>query len=185
MGLQLIAPAGERPVSVEQAKLWCRIDGDDEDELLADLVLAATNFVEEWLGRSLLTQSWALTLDAFGDQILLPRGPVQEITEVGYSDAAGADQVLSDNTYTLDAASDPQWLVRNSAAGWPATQAAINAVRIRYSAGFGNNAAAVPGAIRVAIKQLVAIWYDDRGAARDEMPAGVAGLLWSHKAHAV
>ena len=60
----LIAGPGEEPVTLAEAKAWCRIDGADDDALLAALIAAARLQVESLTGRALMTQS--LAADARG-----------------------------------------------------------------------------------------------------------------------
>jgi uncharacterized phiE125 gp8 family phage protein len=58
----LIAGPGEEPVSLAEAKAFCRIDGTDEDALVSALITAARLHVESITGRALLTQTWRLIL---------------------------------------------------------------------------------------------------------------------------
>lgn len=157
MGLTLITPPTEYPVTRTEAKTHCRIDGSDEDALVDGLIAAASEYVEQYTGRSLLGQTWKLTLDEFSDSILLPRGPVQSAT-VKYYDASGVEQTASTDLYTLDAASDPAWIVRNDSETWPGTLDAVNVVSVTFIAGYET----VPVPIKQAILLLVAQWYDDR-----------------------
>ena len=53
----LIAPPGEEPVTLAEAKAWCRIDAADEDALLSALIAAARLQVESLTGRALVTQT--------------------------------------------------------------------------------------------------------------------------------
>jgi uncharacterized phiE125 gp8 family phage protein len=48
MGLvQTVAPTLE-PVSIAQAKLWCRIDESDDDQVVEDLIKRARAYIETW-----------------------------------------------------------------------------------------------------------------------------------------
>ena len=48
------------PVGLSEIKAHLRLDHAHEDEYLRFLVRASVGFVEEYLGRSLLTQTWRL-----------------------------------------------------------------------------------------------------------------------------
>jgi len=56
------APTVE-PVSQDEAKAWAKIDTTSDDMIVAALITAARMAAEEYLRRSLITQTWKLTLD--------------------------------------------------------------------------------------------------------------------------
>ena len=122
MGLTLVTPPAEWPVSLDEAKAQCRIINADSDARLTGFIKAATAHVETTLGISLSERTYRLTLDAFTDAIELPRGPVTEVTALQYVDADGVTQTVQTSDYSTDLISTPrQWLVRNSGASWPTT----------------------------------------------------------------
>lgn len=65
--LTLTSPPAVEPVSLDEAKLQCRIDSDlyDDDDLVSALITAARQYVEEVCGRALITQTWRLALPGF------------------------------------------------------------------------------------------------------------------------
>lgn len=65
MALKVIAARVNPVVSLADAKLYLRVDHSDEDTLIAALVEAATGMVESMTRRSLIYQTYRLTLDAF------------------------------------------------------------------------------------------------------------------------
>lgn len=184
MGLTLVTAAASYPVTLAEAKAQCRVTSSDEDTKLNDFIAAATDYVEQYLGRSIISQTWRLTLDKFSDTILLPRGPVQSVSSIKYDDANGAEQTLAGAVYTLDSASDPQWVVRNSDSSWPTINDAVNSVRIEYVAGY----AAVPASIKHAILLIIGQWYDNREAVAPSSMAtpehAVRALLSNYRAFA-
>jgi uncharacterized phiE125 gp8 family phage protein len=58
----LTAPAAG-PLELVDVKSWVKQDGSDDDALFEILISAAREFMEKYLRRPLLTQSWRLTLD--------------------------------------------------------------------------------------------------------------------------
>lgn len=174
MGLTLITPATEYPVTLDEAKLSAKVDGTDRDSEITLLIAAATNYVEQYTGRSIMAQTWKLTLDAFSDSILLPKGPVQSVSSVQYFDANGDSQTVSASDYTLDN-SDPAWLVRNSDATWPTTLDGVNVVSVTYVTGYS----AVPDAIRAAILIWVTAQVDG-----NPVPDAFDALLTNYRAFA-
>lgn len=160
MSLRLITAPASYPVTLEEAKLQCRVDSSDEDTLLNGLIAAATDYVELYTGRAIVSQTWELVLDDFTDSILLPKGPVSAITSVKYIDTSEVEQTVSSNNYTLDGVSDPQWLVKASDYTWPEVADGVNNVIIRFVAGY----ATVPPSIKHAILLLIGQWFDNRSA---------------------
>ena len=68
------APATE-PITLTEAKLWLKVDDSTDDDLITALIIAARQACEDYTHRSLITQTWQMTLDRFPngcDPILLP-----------------------------------------------------------------------------------------------------------------
>lgn len=186
MGLTLITPASTLPVSLSAVKAHCGIEDSASDVVIEALRRAAHGHVERVLGRGLGTATWLLTLDEFADTIELPGGPVTAVNaaEFKYRDAAGAVQVVDAGLYSLDLTSDPQWLVRNWEASWPATLNAMGAVSVQFTAGWDETT--LPGDLALAVLLLAANWFANREAVNvgnitSKMPYGVDDLLWPYR----
>ena len=168
--LRLITAPAALPLSLAEAKSWCRVDGSDEDALIQSLIAGAVARLDGWrgvLGRALEPQTWELRLDRFpAAEIALPLGPVVSVEQVAYVDRLGALQVVAPSAYELDAQGVEGWIVPVADASWPETMDVVNAVRVRWIAGEG-----CPEEVRQAIRQTIAYWYDNRGAG--ELPPGV------------
>lgn len=181
MGLTLITQPVSFPVTLAEAKAHCRVEDAAEDATLVGLVAAATDYVEQYTGKAIVSQTWRLTLDKFSDSILLPKNPIQSVSSVKYYDAIGDIQTLSTEYYTADTASDPAWIVLNADQTWPDTFDGVNAVRIEFVAGYTT----VPPPIKHAILMLVAQWYDHRAAVSDKamvaVPHAVEALLTNYR----
>ena len=65
MGLRITQEPATEPVTIEEAKLHLRLDGDDEDTLVGMLISAARSHAEAITRRALITQKWDLYLDTF------------------------------------------------------------------------------------------------------------------------
>jgi uncharacterized phiE125 gp8 family phage protein len=78
----------------------------------------------------------------------------------------------------VDTAREPGRLALRLGAAWPVPARAANGVMVEYAAGYGTSGADVPEAIRLAIRQLAAFWYERRGDdGAAEIPASVQALL--------
>lgn len=183
MSLRLVTAPTDHPVTLVEAKDHCRVDGSDSDTYLNGLIAAATSYVESYLGKALMEQTWELVLDDFSDAIQFPKGPVTAVTSVKYIDGDSVEQTISSTNYTLDAVSDPQWLVKASDYSWPAVASGVNNVTIRFVCGYET----LPEAIKHAVLLLISQWFDNRSAAAEkslsEMPHAVAALLCNHRAY--
>lgn len=65
IGLKLITPASATPVLTSEAKLHLKVDTDDDDSLINDLLAAATRYVEKAAARQFCTATWLASYDRF------------------------------------------------------------------------------------------------------------------------
>lgn len=75
----LVVPPASLPVTLAEAKAHCRVDHDDEDAMLTAYISAAVAHLDGWrgvLGRAIMPQTWAVTVDAAGDYVL----PMPDVT---------------------------------------------------------------------------------------------------------
>ena len=175
MGYRLITAPADYPVTADEAKLHCRVDGTADETLIATYIAAATAYAELHTGRSIVSQTWELVEDGFSDPILIEKGPVQSITSVKYIDTNGDLQTLAADQYELDNVADPAAMVKPADVSYPATADGVNNVIVRFVAGY----ATVPEPIRAAIMVLVASWYDNRSTG--EVPDAVHSLLANYR----
>lgn len=157
------APTSE-PVTLAEAKAHLRIEHDDENDYITDLIEVARGNVEIGMcNRTLMTSTWTLYLDEFPQgnaAICLPYPPVTGISSITYFDTSGTQQTLTD--YQLDSESEPGSLHPDVNATWPSTQAnKYQAVTIVYTAGYAS-AALVPAKIKHAIKVILSELYEVR-----------------------
>lgn len=180
------APTVE-PVSLEELKAQLGVTLDLDDALLGRKLRAARQHVEQFIGGPLIATVYEGVLDAFPPaEIEIPVTPVLAVERVGYADAQGALQVVPADRYEVDAFGDKGWIVPHQGFAWPATMATVNAVRVRWTAGFGTGPQDVPATLGEAILQLAAWWGEQREAAlveggAREIPFGVAELLRGHR----
>jgi hypothetical protein len=150
----LIAGPGEEPVTLAEAKAFCRIDGDDEDALVGALVAAARLQVESLSGRALVTQTWRLSLSGFTARLVpLPVTPVQALVAAPEGATLQADAVML---------AEP-----------------VDPLAVDYTAGYGDPAD-VPGDLKQAVLQLVAYWFEYRDSVAAP-PASVERLIAGYR----
>jgi hypothetical protein len=150
----LIAGPGEEPVSLAEAKAFCRIDGTDEDTLVSALIAAARLHVESVTGRAMISQTWRLAVECpVGRVITLPVVPVAELLEAPEGAVLQGDSVL--------------------------LAAPVDELSIDYIAGYGE-AEDVPQDLKQAVLTLVAYWYEHRDAVTSA-PLGFERLVASYR----
>lgn len=174
----------EEPVSLAEMKLHLRVDHSDEDALIASLITAAREQCELEARRTFCTATLEQRLDrwpAMGGCSLL-RGPVQNITSIGYTDDEGNAGTMDAADYVLYTETDPAMLVLAPGASWPVVDLMPGySIAVRYVAGYGAGSA-VPARYKHAIKLMVSHWYENRepvvvGTIVTQMPMAVRALL--------
>lgn len=155
MPLVVITPLDEEPVTLDEIKGQCRVDLDeaDQDELLWRHAVSARQWIEQITGRALAEQTFELVLDRFpggctrvhesgritGPFIYLPRTPLIDVVSITYIDDTGASQTMDSADYIVDTDSVPARVTPAYDEVWPTTQFRINAVRVRFRAGYAND----------------------------------------------
>lgn len=187
MALRVITPPAAEPVLLADAKTHLRVTGSDDDAYITGLIAAARAWAEVWLQRALITQTLELVLDAFPCQeIRLPVNPVQSITSIKYIDEAGVEQTLTGGNYKTDIASIVARIMPAYGLTWPIPRVEINAVTVRFIAGYGAAGTNVPQAINQAILLIVGEMYARReisiaGAPIAEVPFAAQALLTPYR----
>lgn len=171
MSLSLVTGATLLPHTIDEIKAHARVEDDqvDEDGLLMTYYRAALAHLEGEdgiLGRALLTQTWDLRMDRFpwsdSMPILVPLSPLASVTSITYTDTDGTSQTWAASKYDVDANSEPGRIVPSYGESYPATRDEIDAVTVRFVAGYGAARASVPEPIRLALLALTAHWYEER-----------------------
>lgn len=168
MTFKLIQGPTVEPVTLAEAKLAARVDGTEFDALIPGFITTARRFAEQQLNRSIITQTWECVLDEFPpDEIELGWPSVQGIVSLSYVDTTGATVNLDPSLYVLDSENLPGWVLPAAGQSWPATYDTVNAVRVRFLAGYGEDGTSVPEEIKTYIKAHVSLWLRQVEAASD------------------
>lgn len=168
------APPAE-PVSLADAKLWCKVDYTDDDTIIAMIVQAARERAEDITGHAFVQRQLEMRLDSFPDEniIELPFPPLQSVDYIKYIDGDGALQTLtgSPSLWIEDAASRPARIQTLDGGSWPATKTQIAAVRIGFTCGYAPSVgsptdygANVPNLVKQWMQLRIATFYDNRGS---------------------
>ncbi len=184
MPLILTSGPSAEPVSLDEAKLHCRVDDSTDDLLISSLILAARLHVERSLDIALISQSWSLYLDNWPDATFVetPIAPLISVDAVRVYGADGAPTTVDPADYIVDGASRRPRIARHGGAGWPRPGRALNGIEIAFTAGYGPEPEDTPMPVRQAIRMLVAHWYEAReaavpGDAPETVPLAVSSLI--------
>lgn len=197
-----VAPSSE-PLTTSQVKSHLRVEHSDDDTLIGTLIVAAREFVEEYTGRALMTQTLVLNVDAFDeladplwegtrtgpylnyykDYITIPKPPVVSVTSVKTFDDDDTATTMSSSKYYLDNVREPARVVLRTGETFPTALRVANAIQVKYVTGYAS-AGAVPEAIKQAMKQYIAFLYENRGDVNDNAaPMVVKKLLAPYVVH--
>jgi uncharacterized phiE125 gp8 family phage protein len=190
MGLKLVTAPAVEPVSLAEAKTHLRLDTATDDAYVSALITAARERVELFLRRALIAQAYEYAVDDFPGYdraIDLPRPPLRSVEWIRYVDTAGAVQTLDPDIYMVDASSNEMGrIARAWNRSWPFTRYTINAVTVRFTAGYGEEPGNVPQAIRHAILIETANLYENREDAVVGQAVNMLSvserLLWPYRA---
>jgi uncharacterized phiE125 gp8 family phage protein len=166
------------PVTLAELKLQTHITFTDQDAILNSYIKAARVQAEEYQRQSYITQTWELSFDGYPEfPIFLLRPPVQSLVSVKIYDEDNVETSMALDNFYLDTSSTPARLCFAEDGEWPLTYLRkIDAVKIRYDTGFGDDTTDVPENIRHAI-MLMAAFMDDNRAADAELPKAFWHLL--------
>lgn len=173
MTYAVTTPPAAEALTLADVKAHLRIDGGEEDDLLARLIVVARQHLERTTGLALINRGLRLYLDHWpsAGAIEIARGPVRAVLEVRIYDESGVETTVDLAGHVLDGDGRPArlWL-RNR----PSPGQALNGIEIDFTAGFGEAGADVPDTLKRAMLVHIAQMYEFRGVVpADQQPAGV------------
>lgn len=191
------------PLSVDEAKLFLKVDSDDEDDLIEGLIAAARNIFETLTGRTCVETGYVCAWDrwprvgtyigaGYTREIELPRTPLIELTKLSYLDENGDEVEIDADDYRAEEGGDPRQyprVVLNSDVSIPALGIFPGALRAEFAAGAAD-AAAVPAEIKAALRLLVVHLYENRspvviGSIINEVPFALKALIEMHQVRTI
>lgn len=188
MPIKLITPASVLPVPSALAMKHLRVN-EDEADLVGLYLQAATDMVEDYTGRSLITKGYQLQLDSWPNYrsfwptfrgyvpsevhplssssslrgIELRRTPLAAVTSVQYwSPTDTSIQTWDTANYQADLANTPGKVVFLGSEPHPDLVKRPDAVQINFTAGYGSSHTLVPAPLQMAILFWAQQLYDNR-----------------------
>ena len=173
-------------ISLSEAKAFLRIDSDydDDNTYITSLINVATQVVEEFTRRRLMTQTYNIFYDEFPPYIDLQVGDVASVTHIKYYDADNTLQTLAASNYDVDTKVRPGRIYESETGDYPNTYERPNAVEVEFIV--GATASDVPAPIVQAIYIIVGRYYENRqdvvmGTQVNELPLMVDHLLTPYR----
>lgn len=170
-------PAVE-PITLPEMKAYLRVDDEAEDNLIAGLIRAARLMVESASRRVLIEQRWRIVMDRWPDsgQVRLPVAPLIAVDRIRVLNGEGTASEVEPSSIATDPVSDPPSI---TVSGVPDPGKPRNGIEIELRAGFGATAEAVPATLKLAIRILVAHWFENRGdvAGEQTLPPDAMALV--------
>lgn len=173
-GPHLITDAASEPITLNQAKLWLKIDtspptAHDDDSIVEALITAARKAVENEINRPIGEQTFEVGFECFESAFEFPMPPLISIVSIKYTledgtigvieDLEASPAVASTVDYDLETSRERGAIYLRSDQTWPTdTLANGYPVRIRYKAGYTS----VPAPIIMAMRFLIGHLYENR-----------------------
>lgn len=142
MKLRPVTNPSQEPLTLENAKLHARLDTDDEDKLVMQMIRAARRYVEIATRRALVTSTWDYAIDddwpltMSGQQkIRLPINPVASVVSITYQDGSSPNPTIAATDYTASLGEYNSYIVPAYNVEWPSVLCVPEAATVRFIAG--------------------------------------------------
>ena len=182
-GISVITDTTTEPLTTAYVRDYLRVDDTIDNTIIDNLIKSARILTENYTGRTLCNKTLKLSVDFVNEldhdlwegmrvapdlalkqnYITLPQSPVSSITHIKYYDDSDNPTTYASTKYYLDSVRVPARVVLRNRELSPTGLRVANGIEITYVAGFGANATDVPEAMRLAVSQLVAYLYENRG----------------------
>jgi len=173
-------------ISLAEAKAFLRVDSDydDDDAYITSLIGVATNVVEQFTRRRLITQTYNIYYDEFPPFMDLQVGNVASVTHVKYYDTDNTLQTLDTSEYDVDIRVKPGRIYQAEDGNFPDTYERANSVEVEFVV--GSAASDVEDAIKQAMYIVIGRYYENRqdvvtGTIASELPLMVDHLLTPYR----
>lgn len=159
------------PITVDEVKVFGRIDGDYEDAFIASLIAGVRQVAEPFLGRALISQTITFSMDFWpGYVVELPRAPLMSITKVVTVDEDDVETEFNSSNYYADVINEPGRLIIKNGSSVPLnSNRYYGGYRIVFIAGYGGQSD-IPEALKTGLKLWVMDGYENRVISNDPPP---------------
>jgi hypothetical protein len=187
----VLASADSPAVSLADMKVFLRVDGSGDDDIITAYIATATEAVKQYLRQAILTETLVFKADGFtdghgddnllalgpgvhtasrpyvlggGETLELPFPPLQYVTSIVTYDRGNNASTYDASRYQVDLTSGRIYL--NEGETWPSDLRAQDAVQVTYVAGYGSGD--IPPPILEAIRMYVTSMYEGCAGMTDQ-----------------
>lgn len=177
MSMQMIAEPSVEPVTLDEAKLFMRLDTADDDALVSGLVTASRRLVEQMTRKCLLQQTWQFGFDQWpcNGFVRLPLSPLVMLSSVTVMDATGNRIAQTLANFQINGLITSPTIQARTALPVPAIREC--GIQTDCVMGYGNLASQVPQPLKLAVLMMVSRLYETRGLGDSSVPESVLTLL--------
>ena len=182
---RLVTTPATEPLTLNEVKLFLRVDDTTEDDLITSLITAARGLVEGHTWMPLISQTWAMQFDKDELNLLvwnINKAPLISVSSITYYDSDNNIQTLAASSYEVDIYGSP---ARFRIKTMPSVYDRMNALQLNFVCGYAN-AAAVPQPIKQALYMIIGHLYENRqdvitGTQVNEIPMASEYLLQPYR----
>lgn len=170
--LKTIETADIQVVSLEEVKTHLRLEHPEDDQYLIHLIETATDYIENFLNRSLIIQKYSFINQGTKRsdnlfEIRIPRPNIVNVDSV-FLIRGNAGHFIVKRYQLLDTDISPKLILNKEE---------NDLVEVIYQAGYGYYPKNIPSSIRHSILEIVADLYENRGTERIERSDFYKNLL--------
>ncbi len=158
--LELIENPEVEPLTLAEIKIYLRIDGNVEDEILTTMLKTSRQLAEEYMGCSIIRQKWKLTF--FGridSNVALYKGPVNSVSSIKLYNRYNNASTIDSSKYYLNGKHS---LCLDGVYS-------SHRIEVEYLAGFATDSANIPEVIRQGLLSQIAYFYENRGTGHNSL----------------
>jgi len=189
--IQLITKGTDLLVTLDEAKSHLRIDGTYDDTKVTSLIKIAQDHAERYTSRAINLSDYKYieTRDSNDydrvynkfnvDKRSLRVGKITELTSIKTFDTEGTETAETLSEYQLENYDQYSDIIQKDGSAFPTGSRTYAPLEIEFKAGY--TASTLPDQIKLAILELVALWYENREGMTDgsvkEVPHNITIFL--------
>lgn len=166
---------GSEPISLTQAKEHLRVLHTDEDDYITTLISSVRDFTEVYVNRILISTVFELSDIVVFDGMQLLHTPVQDVTEIAYTDENGNDQTVDPLDYQVNTYENGCSFLNGTFPKF------MENTKVTYTAGYSD----IPKTLHQAMLLMIAKMYENREDTVKNKPSAYDMLvnsyrIWTH-----
>lgn len=154
--------------TLEEARLWCRIEADDttQDAILLKIIRMAREMAEDVCEQAFVLQTRERCMDGFpadGEPLYL-RPPLVSADSVSYLSASSTVVIAgSPNVWEIGIGGEDSkaWIIPIASGTWPTADEGFGSVKVTYTTGYASSSL-IPARAWLYVQSLISTFYGYR-----------------------